>query len=86
MWEQTKVSVVSRVISVMLPDLQELTPIHSHDREDVTETRKQVCIHLKLPSVSRSRVGVPSGESCCNDMTKLPVFSFTWGFVYECIV
>lgn len=29
MWEQAEVTVVSRVISVMLPDLQELTPIHS---------------------------------------------------------
>lgn len=29
MWEQAEVTVVSRVIPVMLPDLQELTPIHS---------------------------------------------------------
>lgn len=31
LWEQAEVTVVSRVISVAPPDLQELTPIHSSD-------------------------------------------------------
>lgn len=54
MWEQAEVIVVSRVISVAPPDLQESTPIHSSARLPAgkgthTETRqkKKTCTHLR---------------------------------------
>ena len=53
MWEQAEVTVVSRVISVAPPDLQELTPIHSSDclpcqrgrGHTQRHTQKKKCVH-----------------------------------------
>lgn len=48
MWEQAEVTVVSRVIPVMLADLQELTPIHSSNCLSAGEgTHRETNAHKK---------------------------------------
>lgn len=69
MWEQAEVTVVSRVIPVMLADLQELTPIHSSSCLSAGEgTHTDKCTqtgHAQLHfwPVTGSAVGSPTEKN-----------------------
>lgn len=86
---------VSRVISVAPPDLQELTPIHlsnclSAGKGTHTETRekkkqKKTGTHLQaLPIDNQSEWGVFHLEKL-TVASEMPKFIPTWGFVRGCV-
>ena len=75
MWEQAEVTVVSRVISVAPPDLQELTPIHSSDclpcqrgRGHTQRHTQKKNVYTPTSTANGRSVGVghvPLGETYC---------------------
>lgn len=80
MWEQAEVTVVSRVISVAPPDLQELTPIHSSDRLPAgkgthTETQKNALTPACSANGRSVVVGrVPFAETYCDGVQNCQCF------------